>query len=170
MNSLNTARSTATHLKKATILLGLAGVLALTACSKADKPAEATQNTATVDTSKPLVAQEAANNSLSNSTKPASGEQVASGATSNPDTAMVSQLAKLPNDSKVILQGQLVKDLGNEHYLFKDSTGETPVKIEKELWIGGGFVPDEHVALKVEVENENNKVEVKAEEFRAIVQ
>lgn len=143
-----------TLIKSSLIATTLCSTLWLTACAKQESTAPATNPPATnvVDTSQPI-------------SQPAPQSTV-----SAPQTATVSQLAQLPNDSLVLLQGQLIKDLGDEKYLFKDSTGEIPVEIDKELWIGGGFVANENVALHAEIDVENNVVKVDVKQFQATIQ
>lgn len=143
--------------KSSLMITALCGTVFLTACAKQESttPATNTPATNTVDTSQP--------------TSQAVAPQ-ANTAQTAPQTATVSQLAQLPNDSLVLLQGQLIKDLGDEKYLFKDSTGEIPVEIDKELWIGGGFVANENVALHAEIDVENNVVKVDVKQFQATIQ
>lgn len=145
-------------LKSSLVATALCGTLFLTACAKQESTTPATNPpaTSTVDTSQPA--------------SPAVAPQANNTAQTAPQTATVSQLAQLPNDSLVLLQGQLIKDLGDEKYLFKDSTGEIPVEIDKELWIGGGFVANENVALHAEIDVENNVVKVDVKQFQATIQ
>lgn len=45
----------------------------------------------------------------------------------------VEQAKTLPDDAKVLLTGNITESLGDEKYIFRDSTGEITVEIERKL-------------------------------------
>lgn len=48
----------------------------------------------------------------------------------------VAAAKKLPADSKVMLEGVLVKKISSERYLFRDTTGSIEVEIDDDDWRG----------------------------------
>ncbi|EHU4958154.1 NirD/YgiW/YdeI family stress tolerance protein [Vibrio parahaemolyticus] len=66
-------------------------------------------------------------------------------------------------DSAVMLSGHIIQSLGNETYLFKDSTGEIEVEIDNEEWMGLDVTPNDKVAIRGEIE-----VEIDNEEWMGL--
>ena len=50
-------------------------------------------------------------------------------------TVTVSQAKTLPDDSLVILTGNIIQSLGVERFTFRDSTGDITIKIDRNLWL-----------------------------------
>ena len=46
----------------------------------------------------------------------------------------VSEVRSMPDDSYVVLRGNIVRSVGGERYLFQDATGTITVEIDHELW------------------------------------
>ena len=80
----------------------------------------------------------------------------------------VSQLQTLPNNkSYVTLTGNLVQSVGRNNYTFRDSTGETTIKIDRHYWWNLTIGPTDRVQLLVEVEKKRNgRFEVEAKGLR----
>jgi uncharacterized protein (TIGR00156 family) len=72
----------------------------------------------------------------------------------------ISCISKLHDDSKVVLEGYIVKHLYSEYYRFKDETGEITLEIDTDDIKGIKFTPTEKVRLYGEVELEDGKTEV----------
>ena len=79
-----------------------------------------------------------------------------------PDVAVttVEQAKTLPDDSRVVLRGNIVQSLGGKEYLFKDKSGSIIVEIEAKQWAGQEIGPDDLVALHGEVDRDDADVEI----------
>jgi uncharacterized protein (TIGR00156 family) len=49
-------------------------------------------------------------------------------------TVTVGQAKNLPDNSLVILTGNIVQSLGREKYTFRDASGDITIEIDRELW------------------------------------
>ena len=61
------------------------------------------------------------------------------------------------DDTKVTLEGSIVKHLGGEHYLFKDATGEINIEIDHDDWNGVQVGPEDTVIIYGEVDHHRHK-------------
>ena len=78
----------------------------------------------------------------------------------------VAQAKSARDDSPCVLTGNIVQRMpgDNEHYLFRDSTGEILVEIDDELFMGRTVTPETQIRIYGEVDNEvfeRTKVDVK---------
>ena len=64
----------------------------------------------------------------------------------------------MPDDSVLVLRGNIVESLGEEKYMFQDSTDTIPVEIEDETWRGVTVTPTDTVFLYGEVDADGDKV------------
>ena len=64
----------------------------------------------------------------------------------------VEQVEDLRDDTFVILEGNIVKSLGDEKYLFKDSTGTIEVEIDDEGWGGQSVGPKDVIKIYGDVD------------------
>lgn len=71
-----------------------------------------------------------------------------------PDLATVAEVSKMKDDARVSLQGNLVKHLGDEVYLFQDATGAIEVEIEAEAWRGISVKPEDLIVISGEVDKD----------------
>lgn len=67
-------------------------------------------------------------------------------------TTSVKQALVSKDDTKVKLQGYIVKATGDEKYEFRDNTGSITVEIDDELWKGKAISPKTKVTLVGEVD------------------
>ncbi|MDR2481622.1 MAG: NirD/YgiW/YdeI family stress tolerance protein [Spirochaetaceae bacterium] len=85
--------------------------------------------------------------------------------TGQAQTVTVIQAMNLPNKSLVILTGNIVQSLGREKYLFRDSTGDITVEIDRELWIllnlSVNVADRVEIGGKMDVEKRKIEVDVK---------
>lgn len=72
----------------------------------------------------------------------------------------VLQAKKAPDDSHIVLRGYIVKKVGDEKYLFKDSSGQIYVEIDDEVWRGLQVFPKEKITLYGTVDKENGRTEI----------
>ena len=78
----------------------------------------------------------------------------------------VAQAKSARDDTPCVLTGHIVRRLpsDNDHYLFRDSTGEIMVDIDDELFMGNTVTPETTIRIYGEVDNEvfeRTKVDVK---------
>ncbi|MDL2307792.1 NirD/YgiW/YdeI family stress tolerance protein [Desulfovibrio sp. OttesenSCG-928-C06] len=85
-----------------------------------------------------------------------------------PDPITVEQAKKLPDDSNVTLRGHIVKNLGGENYLFKDSSGEITLEIDAECWRGQQVGPEDLVEIRGELEKEFSGIEIDVDEVKKL--
>lgn len=64
----------------------------------------------------------------------------------------VSQVKEMRDDVPVIVKGNIVQRMGDEKYLFEDSTGSITVEIDKKDWRGQTVTPTDTVKLYGEVD------------------
>ena len=80
-------------------------------------------------------------------------------------TVTVSQARNLPDDSLVILTGNIVQSLGRERFTFRDSTGDITIEVDRNLWL----LLDLSVSLndlveirgEIDIENRVREIDVK---------
>lgn len=64
---------------------------------------------------------------------------------------------ELRDDTKVTLEGSIVEALGNEHYLFRDASGEINIEIDDDDWYGLRVTPEDTIIIKGEVDRHHFK-------------
>lgn len=69
----------------------------------------------------------------------------------------VEQARHLKDDTKVVLEGQIVEHLGGEKYLFKDQSGEITIEIDHDDWRGVEIGPEDTVIIYGEVDHHRHK-------------
>ncbi len=72
----------------------------------------------------------------------------------------VADALKANDDTPVILEGQIVKQLDNDEFTFKDATGEIQIDVSKRAWNGQTITPQDTIQIRGKVDNEWNKTEV----------
>lgn len=78
----------------------------------------------------------------------------------------VDQAKQMRDDTKVTLRGNVIKHLGDDKYLFKDSSGEITVEIDDEDWRGITVGPNDLVEIYGEVDKDWNSVEIDVDVVR----
>ncbi|GHA60456.1 YgiW/YdeI family stress tolerance OB fold protein [Photobacterium aphoticum] len=63
-------------------------------------------------------------------------------------------------DTIVELTGHITQSLGDEMYLFKDSTGEIQIEIDNDHWLGLDVTPEDTVIIRGEVDSEWNTPQI----------
>lgn len=74
------------------------------------------------------------------------------------------------NNSPVELTGYLVKSLGDEHYLFRDTTGDVEVEIDNALWRNIEVNSDSKVTLRGEVDDEWQGIEIEIDSMTLVTE
>lgn len=72
----------------------------------------------------------------------------------------VKQVKEMRDDVPVIVQGNIVQRMGDEKYLFEDSTGSITVEIDNKDWRGQTITPSDTVKLYGEVDAGLFKTEI----------
>ncbi|MDO4694921.1 MAG: NirD/YgiW/YdeI family stress tolerance protein [Eikenella sp.] len=72
----------------------------------------------------------------------------------------VADLKNMPDDSRVVLEGRIEKQVRREHYIFRDASGSIEVEIDDDVWRGVNVTPRDRVRLTAEVDQDWNGTEV----------
>ncbi len=72
----------------------------------------------------------------------------------------VKQVMEMRDDVPVIVKGNIVQRMGDETYLFEDSTGSISVEIDDDEWRGQTITPSDSVKLYGEVDRGIFKTEL----------
>ncbi|WP_233119036.1 YgiW/YdeI family stress tolerance OB fold protein [Aggregatibacter actinomycetemcomitans] len=80
-----------------------------------------------------------------------------------------SEAGSWQDDQYIILQGNIVKQVGKDDFIFKDASSEIQVEIERKAWRGQDVSPSDEVKLYGEVDKSWNKTEVDIERVEKIV-
>lgn len=80
-----------------------------------------------------------------------------------PDLVNAKQARNMRDNSRVFLRGSIVQRLGDDKYLFRDSSGTITVDIDDGDWRGLTVTPEDTVEIfgKVDKDRDNVEVEVK---------
>ncbi|STB68512.1 Uncharacterized conserved protein [Citrobacter freundii] len=85
-----------------------------------------------------------------------------------PGLSNVQQAKTLRDDSWVVLEGNIVRQIGHELYEFRDSSGSINVDIDDKRWQGQSATPSDKVRLEGEVDKDWNSVEIDVKNIRII--
>lgn len=88
----------------------------------------------------------------------ASGGFEGPGATSK--VMSVTSVNDMGDDTKVILEGYLIRQISDEHYIFKDDTGEIEVEIDDEDFRGAKVTPDTKLRISGEVDKDWESIKI----------
>lgn len=72
----------------------------------------------------------------------------------------VAQAKTFRNDAWVVLEGNVVRQVGKELYEFRDSSGTINVDISDKYWMGQNISPNDKVRIEGEVDKDWNSVEI----------
>lgn len=75
-------------------------------------------------------------------------------------TTTAKEALALDDDSKVVLQGSLIKQTSNEHYQFKDESGEIAVEIDDKDLRDITVTPEDKIRITGEVDKEWTETKV----------
>ncbi|HEY2451825.1 MAG TPA: YgiW/YdeI family stress tolerance OB fold protein [Scandinavium sp.] len=74
----------------------------------------------------------------------------------------IAQAKNLRDNVKVVIEGNVVKQIGDELYEFRDSSGMINVEIDSNLWNGLSVTPADKVRISGEIDKDWNSVELDA--------
>ena len=80
----------------------------------------------------------------------------------------VQEAKSMRDDSPVLLRGNILRFLGDEKYLFADSSGTIIVEIDDRLWRGIFISENELVEITGEVDREFTRIEIEANSIRKL--
>lgn len=72
----------------------------------------------------------------------------------------VSEALKASDKTPVLLVGTIVKQIDNDEFIFKDSTGEIQIDVKKRAWNGQTITPQDTIEIRGKVDKEWSKTEV----------
>ncbi len=72
----------------------------------------------------------------------------------------VAQAKMRRDDAKVVLEGNIVRQVGNELYEFRDNSGSIYVDIDASYWRGQNISPNDKVRIEGDVDKDWNSVEI----------
>ena len=96
------------------------------------------------------------------------GDRRGGGWTGEQRVVTVQQALTFRDDTPVILQGYIIRALGNEKYLFRDDTGTIVVEIERNKWRGLSVGPNDRVEISGEVDRDRRGVEIEVDRIRRL--
>ena len=77
----------------------------------------------------------------------------------------VEQANGMGDDAFVMLKGKISKALGDEMYVFTDSTGDIVIEIDEDDWNGQNIGPDDVVIITGEIDKGFTTVEIDVDEI-----
>ena len=83
---------------------------------------------------------------------------------STPTKTTVEQAKNMPDNSLIVMEGTITSNLGDETYVFTDSTGSINIEIDDEDWNGVPPNTEEIIMIQGEVDKDGNLVEIDVEE------
>ncbi|ELY4544133.1 YgiW/YdeI family stress tolerance OB fold protein [Cronobacter sakazakii] len=86
----------------------------------------------------------------------------------NPGVSSVAQAKSFRDDAWVILEGNIIRQVGHELYEFRDASGSVYVDIDDKRWLGQTVSPDTKVRLEGEVDKDWNSVEIDVKNIRVL--
>jgi len=81
-------------------------------------------------------------------------------------TVTVAEAKNLPDDTRVVLTGNIIQSLGDEKYSFKDATGDITIDIDRKIWRGLSIGIADTVEIAGKVEVKKNRVEIEVKNIR----
>lgn len=72
----------------------------------------------------------------------------------------VAAALKAEDNTFVILQGNIVKQLDKNEFIFKDASGEVEIEVSKRAWNGATVTPQDTIEIRGKVDKEWNNTEI----------
>lgn len=85
-----------------------------------------------------------------------------------PGLSSVEQAKTLRGDARVLLEGNIIKQIGHELYEFRDTSGTVYVDIDDKRWMGQTISPETKVRLEGEVDKDWNSVEIDVKKLHVL--
>lgn len=81
----------------------------------------------------------------------------------------ISKALKMNDNSYVTIQGNLLKRISDDKYLFKDATGTITVEIDDEKWMGQAVNTKDTLELTGEIEKKINSIILEVESVTKVI-
>ena len=81
----------------------------------------------------------------------------------------VSKALKMNDNSYVTIQGNLLKRISDDKYLFKDATGTITVEIDDEKWMGQAVNTKDTLELTGEIEKKINSIILEVDSVTKVI-
>ncbi|MBQ3785564.1 MAG: NirD/YgiW/YdeI family stress tolerance protein [Alphaproteobacteria bacterium] len=81
----------------------------------------------------------------------------------HPAVWTVTEVISLPDDTPVVMRGRITKNLGNDIFVFEDSSGTIMLEIDEESWNGNTVRVDDVVTVYGNVDKGSNYTEIDVE-------
>ncbi|WP_428945340.1 YgiW/YdeI family stress tolerance OB fold protein [Pantoea sp. FN060301] len=85
-----------------------------------------------------------------------------------PGMTSVAQAKTLRDDAWVVLEGNIVRQVGHELYEFRDNSGTIHVDIDDKRWLGQSATPTDKVRIEGEVDKDWNSVEIDVKRIQVL--
>ncbi|MEH3481064.1 MULTISPECIES: YgiW/YdeI family stress tolerance OB fold protein [Enterobacter] len=85
-----------------------------------------------------------------------------------PGLTSVAQAKTFRDDSWVVLEGNITRQVGHELYEFRDASGTVYVDIDDKYWLGQTASPNSKIHIEGEVDKDWNSVEIDVKNLRVI--
>ncbi|MDR2443469.1 MAG: YgiW/YdeI family stress tolerance OB fold protein [Deltaproteobacteria bacterium] len=85
-----------------------------------------------------------------------------------PGLDTVAQALTYRDDTTVMLQGNIVRHLGSDKYLFEDQTGTITVDIDNRKWEGQNVTPQSKVEIHGEIDKDWSSIEVDVDSIKVL--
>ena len=72
----------------------------------------------------------------------------------------MAQAKTFRDDAWVVLEGNIIRQVGHELYEFRDNSGTVYVDIDDKRWLGQSATPTNKVRIEGEVDKDWNSVEI----------
>lgn len=83
--------------------------------------------------------------------------------TGSPELSTVIEVSQMEDGSKVMLEGFIGEQVGDDKYLFKDDTGTMTIEVENDTWRGQNVNEDIKVKIVGEYEKDAGSEEIQVE-------
>lgn len=80
----------------------------------------------------------------------------------------VEQAKGMSDDTFVVLQGNIKQNIGDELYVFTDSSGSINIEIDDDDWNGVSVGPDDLVEIRGEIDKGWTSIEIDVDQVRKI--
>jgi len=80
----------------------------------------------------------------------------------------VAKALKMPHNSFITLQGNIVKQISDDKYLFKDATGTLTVEIDSDKWQGQTVNTKDKIEITGELEKNFNSIKLDVNSVKKI--
>jgi uncharacterized protein (TIGR00156 family) len=84
------------------------------------------------------------------------------------DPITVVEAKNLRDDTPVVLRGKIERFLGDEKYLFSDTSGTITVEIDNRLWTGLSVSQNDTVEISGEVDKDFRGIEIEVSDIKKI--